>query len=568
MTVHHDRFAGVSRYTAPRKGNPMPPISVLANWLLRLPLLWGGLATLGFYACLQSGGVSSPLLTRYFASHPVEWVATLLFFVGMAALALRLSNLVGQLGAVKLQPLGPIHPGGQPVADSDTLLARLASLSEPLRRTTLVRRLREALEYVRDTGSADALEEQLDRLIVIDRDRVSAGYGLPRLVRATLPIIGMIGTVIGITLAVGELSTEDMEASIGAVTSALSVAFDTTAQAMSLMLVLWFAMFAVERVEERLLDQVDAATGQALVGRFQVYGAQNDPNVASIRLMGEQVIESVDQLSANQQETMQSLISDLQQSWQARTESAGELLTSTLTAGLRDGLRDHATGLSAGVETQLATLNASLNDQQAHVAAAVREQLASLEKLQTEYADRIQSTTEQQTSRIVTGADGLLGNLRDGLERMAELLVEALQKHGETLTTAEHELASENRRHLGEVEAALGEAMVVAADRQEKLVRQSESVLREMQQALVSAAGATIDHQNELVKQGEVLLKVVDSTGQVQRLEDSLNRNLDSLSRTHKLDETLMSLSAAIQLLSARTGREVDTPVTLSNKAA
>lgn len=546
------------------EGKTMPPVSVLANWLLKLPLLWGGLATLGFYACLQSGRISSPLLTRYFASHPVEWVATLLFFVGMAALALRLSNLLGQLGAVKLQPLGPIQPGGQPTTDADSLLAKLASLSEPLRRTTLVRRLRDALEYVRDTGTADTLEEQLDRLIVVDRDRVSAGYALPRLVRATLPIIGMIGTVIGITLAVGELSTEDMEASIGAVTSALSVAFDTTAQAMSLMLVLWFAMFAVERVEERLLDEVDLAVSRALIGRFQVYGSQSDPNVAAIRRMGEQVIESVDQLSANQQENMQTLLSDMQQTWRSTTASAGELLT----AGLRDGLRDHATGLNEGVETQLASLTASLNDQHAHVASAVREQLASLEKLQIEYAERIQTTTDQQTSRIVSGADGLLGNLRDGLERMAELLVEALQKHGETLTNAENELASENRRHLGEVEAALGEAMVVAADRQEKLVRQSESVLREMQQALVSAAGATIDHQNELVKQGEVLLKVVDSTGQVQRLEDTLNRNLDSLSRTHKLDETLMSLSAAIQLLSARTGRDTDTQVVLSNKAA
>ncbi|QDT69318.1 MotA/TolQ/ExbB proton channel family protein [Planctomycetes bacterium MalM25] len=546
----------------------MPPITVLANWLLRLPLLWGGLATLGFYACLQSGPINSPLLTRYFASHPVEWVATLLFFIGMAALGLRLSNLLGQLGAVKLQPLGPIQPGGQPASDAESLLAKLSGLSAPLRRTTLVRRLRDALEYVRDTGSADTLEEQLDRLVVIDRDHVSTGYALPRLVRATLPIIGMIGTVIGITLAVGELSTEDMEASIGAVTGALSVAFDTTAQAMSLMLVLWFAMFTVERVEERLLDEVDLATGRALVGRFQVYGSQNDPNVAAVRRMSEQVVESVDKLSANQQETLQSLLGDMQRKWQTTTESTGELLTSTLTAGLRDGLRDHATGLNTGVETQLASLNASLNDQQAHVASAVREQLASLEKLQTEYAERLQTTTDQQTSRIVSGADGVLGNLRDGLERMAELLVEALQKHGETLTTAEHELASENRRHLGEVEAALGEAMVVSADRQEKLVRQSESVLREMQQALVSAAGATIDHQNELVKQGEILLKVVDSTGQVQRLEDSLNRNLDTLGRTHKLDETLMSLSAAIQLLSARTGREMDAPVALSNKAA
>lgn len=545
----------------------MPPITVLANWLLRLPLLWGGLATLLFYATLQSGWISSPLLTRYFASHPVEIVATLLFFVGAASLGLRLVGLLGQLGAVRLEPLGPIVPGGQPTSDAGSLLAKLESLATPLRKTHLVRRLRDAIQYVKDTGSADSLEDQLIRLEDADRDRVSVGYGLPRLVRATLPIIGMLGTVIGITLAIGQLSPDQLEESLTEVMGALSIAFDTTAQAMSLMLVLWFVMYGVERVEERLLDEVDAAVGRQLIGRFQIYGSQTDPNVAAIKRMGEQVIESVDQLSSRQASTWQSAIDETHKRWHSATASAGEVLTTTLSNGLREGLRDHATGLTTGVEEQLAKLANGLSDQQQHVASAVRDQLASLERLQEDYAERLQAVTEAQTGRIVTGADGLLGNLREGLERMAELLVEALQKHGETLTAAETELASENRRHLTEVEAAMGEAMVVSADRQEKLVRQSESVLREMQQALVSAAGATIDHQNELVKQGEVLLKVVESTGQVQRLEDSLNRNLASLGRGHNFEETLMSLSAAIQLLSARVDRVVE-PAAPSQKAA
>lgn len=545
----------------------MPPITVLANWMLRLPLLWGGLATLLFYATLQSGWVASPLLTRYFASHPVEVVATLLFFIGVASLGLRLVGLLGQLGAVSLEPLGRIVPGGQPTVEAGTLLAKLEALSSPLRRTLLVRRLRDALQYVKDTGSADTLEDQLIRLEDADRDRISVGYGLPRLVRATLPIIGMLGTVIGITLAIGQLSPDQLEESLTEVMGALSIAFDTTAQAMSLMLVLWFAMYGVERVEERLLDEVDAAAGRQLIGRFQVYGSQTDPNVAAMRRMGEQVVEAVDQMASRQAITWEATLEATHQRWQDATASAGDVLTTTLTNGLREGLRDHATGLTVGIEEQLAKLATGLTDQQQHVASAVREQLSSLERLQDEYVGRLEKVTEAQTGRIVTGADGLLGNLREGLERMAELLVEALQKHGETLTEAEGELASENRRHLTEVEAAMGEAMVVAADRQEKLVRQSESVLREMQQALVAAAGATIDHQNELVKQGEVLLKVVESTGQVQRLEDSLNRNLASLGRGHNFEETLMSLSAAIQLLSARVDRVVEPAATIQKAA-
>jgi hypothetical protein len=96
--------------------------------------------------------------------------------------------------------------------------------------------------------------------------------------------------------------------------------------------------------------------------------------------------------------------------------------------------------------------------------------------------------------------------------------------------------------------------MVAAADRQEHLIQQSESLLKEMQIALVEAAGATVRQQEQLVKQSDVLLQVVGATGQIKKLEDSLNENLAALHKVHNFDEMALMLSAAIQLLSARLG--------------
>lgn len=543
----------------------MPPITSIANWLLRLPLLWGGLVTLAFYAAMQAGWITNPVLTRYCALHPIEVTSMLLFFVAVAAIAIRLVAVLAHLGATRVEPLGASPSAGQSVSEAPQLLAKLAALSGPLQRTPLVRRLRSALEYVGSVGSADTLEAHLEHLEEVDRDRAASAYTLPKLMRAMLPITGMLGTIVGITMAIAQLSPDKLEESLDQVMGSLAIAFDTTAQAMVLMLIVWFCVYVVESIEEHLLDEVDRVTAKQLIGRFQQYGSQKDPNVAAIRRMGEQVIAAVEEVADRQATTWQNAIDETHQRWRDATTSAGVILTTTLANGLREGLKDHATGLTSGVELQLNVLAQSLNKQQTLVAEAVKSQLVSLERLQKEHAERLRDASEAQTGRLVTSADGLLGNLRDGLERMAELLVEALQKHGETLTQAENELATENRRHLSEVEAAMGEAMVVAADRQEKLVRQSESVLREMQQALVSAAGATIDHQKELVRQGDVLLKVVESTGQVQRLEDSLNRNLLSLGRAHNFEETLMNLSAAIQLLSARVGRESVAPKVISS---
>jgi light-regulated signal transduction histidine kinase (bacteriophytochrome) len=156
--------------------------------------------------------------------------------------------------------------------------------------------------------------------------------------------------------------------------------------------------------------------------------------------------------------------------------------------------------------------------------------------------------------KLDRSAQQTVGRLREGLEKLATLLVEALELHGEVMTQSEKELAEENRQHLSEVEAALGRSMVSAAERQEKLIRQSEELLKEMQIALVEAAGATIRQQEELVRQGDVLLKVVDATGQLKMLEESLNDNLAAVQKTHNFEDMAVSLSAAIQLLSARLG--------------
>ncbi len=47
------------------------------------PLLWGAAATAGFYALIHLGVIQSELITRYFASHPVEYIIAGLFFFGL-----------------------------------------------------------------------------------------------------------------------------------------------------------------------------------------------------------------------------------------------------------------------------------------------------------------------------------------------------------------------------------------------------------------------------------------------------------------------------------------------------
>lgn len=502
------------RVTAPRYR--------VGEWLLRQPLLWGTVVCANFFALLYQGTINSPLLWRYCAGHPVEVVEAAFFFVGMAALLIRCLDLTGQLRLLSYETLGPVSTGGQGVSDCGGLLARLAELPDRLQDTCLVRRLREAIEFVHRKGSAADLDQYLRHLEELDALRTHSAYSTLRIIIWAIPILGFLGTVIGITVAIANLSPQALEQSMSEVTHGLGVAFDTTAEALALTMVLMFTKSWVERVEDRLLSRVDARVAEELVGRFQESEAAHDPNVVVIRRMSEQVLEAVEALAARQAEVWRATIDETHQQWAEVSIATGKIVKDSLSASLKDNLEQHARVLGDGV---------------------------------LKHADRLTASAAQHAEKLDRSAQDTVGRLREGLERLAELLVEALQRHGEVLTVSEQELAEENRQHLSAVEAALGQAMVVAADRQEQLIEQSEHLLKEMQIALVEAAGATVRQQEQLVRQGDVLLKVVDATGQVKKLEEVLHQNLVTVQQAHNFEEMALNLSAAIQLLSARLGR-------------
>jgi hypothetical protein len=299
------------------------------------------------------------------------------------------------------------------------------------------------------------------------------------------------------------------------------VAFDTTAEALALTMILMFTKAWVERVEGRLLSQVDARVSKELVGRFQSAAPAADPNVAAIRRMSEQVVDAVEALASRQAEIWKASIDETHQQWADVSMAAGHIVKDSLSTALKESLEQHARALGQNV---------------------------------LKHADRIEASADRHVERLNRGAEETSARLRHGMEKLGELLVDALHRHGEVLTNSEQELAEGNRQHLSEVEAALGRSMATAAQRQEQLVHQSEDLLREMQVALVEAAGATVRQQEQLVRQADVLLKVVDATGQIKRLEESLTQNLAAVSQAHNFEEMALNLSAAIQLLSARLG--------------
>ena len=79
------------------------------------PLLLGAASTSLFYVLLYRGPLDLPFFHRYCAAHPVLFAEVDLFFVGAAALLLKLLEVVTQYWSVNAVHLEPPPPSGQAV---------------------------------------------------------------------------------------------------------------------------------------------------------------------------------------------------------------------------------------------------------------------------------------------------------------------------------------------------------------------------------------------------------------------------------------------------------------------
>jgi biopolymer transport protein ExbB/TolQ len=501
-------------------------ITSISEWLLRQSLLWGGLACLAFYAFVVQGTEPTSTIYRYFGSHPINYSTTIIFFVGLAVLVIKLLGLLVQFATLDVVRLPETEAGNQRASDVPGLLAALDNLSASLQRSYLGQRLRNALIYIQRKGSADTLESHLHYLEDADLANAQQSYALVRIIFSTIPILGFLGTVVGITMAIARLdiSAAAMDKSLPAVIAGLSVAFDTTAQSLVLSTVLLFVKFCVEKVEHRLLAGVDASATEQLVGRFAQYGSERDAHLASVNRMVEQLTFS----------------------FAANAEKQGAVFTQSLEQmGLRcNQLLDNSAAL---LHRAVAGASTSLEESFASAATALDEALsgAVVEGL-SRHAKALNQGVEHHTKR-----------LEETLIRHAELLNDGLEHHAGALAQAEATIAEENRRHLAEVEAAVGEAMLIASTRQEKLISKSEQILGQMQTALVEAAGTSVAQHEQLVHLGDILLRLVEGSNQVQQLGEALQTNLHLVNETHNFQQTVASLTAILQLLGAHLGKSL-----------
>ena len=104
-----------------------------------------------------------------------------------------------------------------------------------------------------------------------------SSYSVPRILVWAIPLLGFIGTVVGISEAVNGFSgflqdagdVEQIKEGIGTVTGGLAVAFDTTLLALLLSILVMIPLVLIERYESRLLLGIDIFINDKLLPRLR-----------------------------------------------------------------------------------------------------------------------------------------------------------------------------------------------------------------------------------------------------------------------------------------------------------
>ena len=312
----------------------------------------GTLLTVLFYGGLLYGPLDNALLKRYCLCHAVAEASVWLFFIAVVGMAIKLRNAYAEQRVTRAvaAALDEYVGDGEEVPRSQRsawLEANWLSLPTVYRQSWIGQRVTQIIERQLKRGKHSLLETDIRDLAVADGDAQFESFAIVRIISWAMPMLGFLGTVIGISDTLGQLDTEllasQSQSALKQMTSGLFVAFDTTAIGLVLTMVAIFIQFAVSRVEMGLLAQIDEAVHDNLVEFLGSDARQTELELLGpVRQMADDLVSAVHQLVEQQSTLWSRSIAESQKQWSSWTANSGEQLRSSLCESLDKSLAHHA----------------------------------------------------------------------------------------------------------------------------------------------------------------------------------------------------------------------------------
>ena len=160
---------------------------------------------------------------------------------------------------------------GMSILPEDTrgYLRAIQALPEQTQSWLLPRALSSALQRFAATRNVQDVSEAVRTACDAEQDRLDSELAMVRYIAWAIPSIGFIGTVRGISQALGQ-AYKAVEGDIAGVTTNLGVAFNSTFIALIISILVMFLMHQLQLVQERLVRDVQTYCEQRLLRHLQV----------------------------------------------------------------------------------------------------------------------------------------------------------------------------------------------------------------------------------------------------------------------------------------------------------
>jgi biopolymer transport protein ExbB/TolQ len=345
----------------PKRNSPNPSFHVSIG-----PSVVAGMGIcIAFCGAIYAGPLGFEILRRFCLGHSVS-IATLgLFFVALVALVSKWFNATREhrKSLQVVSALEEISSSQSETSETDSG-EKKAVWFDTLWRTQnnavndnwLGMRVTEILQRQLKRKNTKHLEQDIAELAHRDAGLQLASYGLIRIAIWSLPLLGFLGTVIGISDSLRQMDAKSLSSgsqqAMSGLPSGLYVAFDSTAVGLVLTLVVLFIQFAVNRSELALLSTIDGKAAEALQGCLTEPEKLHDTrNVESaLQHVTQELLKSLQQIVQTQSELWQQTISTAQGYWQNMTSTSAETLEAALAAAIESALGKHAESLNQHTE--------------------------------------------------------------------------------------------------------------------------------------------------------------------------------------------------------------------------
>jgi len=338
---------GRKKQTAPCFGVSLLPATIL-----------GSLSCGLFYFLILLKPLRNDLLIRYALCHWVAIASAWLFCIATIVLVQKwfaarrqmrlalnaqqvLDELVNHRSSSERE--SPTDGYGR----SQWLNTLWGSQKQSLRQSWFGQRVSQLVDRQLKRRSTSRLDEDLRELSDRDADAQHTSYAIVRINCWAMPMLGFLGTVIGISDTLGHMDAQALASgsqdAVNSLTSGLYVAFDTTAVGLVLTMIAMFIQFAVQRVEVQLLSTIDDSVSGAMhecLTETEVHADTRDVE-ASLRLITQGVLESIEKLVNKQSELWRDTITDAHSQWQKLSDGTAAAAMAGIRLGIDESLQQH-----------------------------------------------------------------------------------------------------------------------------------------------------------------------------------------------------------------------------------